>query len=113
MEVTVPILEVDCNNVEVVVTLTVDDVEDTEVAVVVLNKVDCSSVDEVVVEVDVVTEVADDVEMIKMFKVEIRTSVAVTNELSVEIVVVDDSNWETDTDRVVDKIIETDTIVVC
>ena len=113
MEVTVPVLEVDCNNVEVVVTLTVDDVEDTEVAVVVLNKVDCSSVDEVVVEVDVVTEVADDVEMIKMFKVEIRTSVAVTNELSVEIVVVDDSNWETDTDRVVDKIIETDTIVVC
>ena len=69
MEVTVPVLEVDCNNVEVVVTLTVDDVEDTEVAVVVLNKVDCSSVDEVVVEVDVVTEVADDVEMIKMFKV--------------------------------------------
>ena len=113
MEVTVPVLEVDCNNVEVVVTLTVDDVEDTEVAVVVLNKVDCSSVDEVVVEVDVVTEVADDVEMIKMFKVEIRTSVAVKNELSVEIVVVDDSNWETDTDRVVDKIIETDTIVVC
>ena len=113
MEVTVPILEVDCNNVEVVVTLTVDDVEDTEVAVVVLNKVDCSSVDEVVVEVDVVTEVADDVEMIKMFKVEIRTSVAVTNELSVEIVVVDDSNWETDTDRVVDEVIETDTTVDC
>ena len=113
MEVTVPVLEVDCNNVEVVVTLTVDDVEDTEVAVVVLNKVDCSSVDEVVVEVDVVTEVADDVEMIKMFKVEIRTSVAVTNELSVEIVVVDDSNWETDTDRVVDEVIETDTTVDC
>ena len=113
MEVTVPVLEVDCNNVEVVVTLTVDDVEDTEVAVVVLNKVDCSSVDEVVVEVDVVTEVADDVEMIKMFKVEVRTSVADKIELSVEVVVVDDSNWETDTDRVVDEVIETDTNVDC
>ena len=38
---------------------------------------------------------------------------AVKNELSVEIVVVDDSNWETDTDRVVDEVIETDTTVDC
>ncbi len=113
MEVTVPVLEVDCNNVEVVVTLTVEDVEDTEVVVVVPNKVDCSSSDEVAVEVDVVVEIADDVEMLKMFKMEVRTCVVVTNELSVEIVVVDDSNWETDTDRVVDDIVETDTTVVC